>query len=103
VRFYRQEAIKYYTNILKKYHQYRKTILESLIPVLYENSDYLLCIKYCEELCKYPELYIKGIDYKARSLFKIRDIRSLEKLVQLEENAKLVSLKNYKELIGDAL
>jgi len=100
VRFYRQEAIKYYTDMLKTYHQHRKKILQKLIPVLYENSDYRLCIKYCEEICKYPELYVKSIDYKARCLFKIRDISSLEQLAQSETNNKMVSIKNFKELTG---
>jgi hypothetical protein len=100
VRFYRQEAIKYYTDMLKTYRQHRRKILDKLIPVLYENGDYRLCIKYCEEICKNPELYVKGIDYKARCLFKIRDIKSLEQLAQSEANIKTVSIKNYKELIG---
>lgn len=98
VRFYRQEAIKYYTFMLKKYHQHRKKILRKLIPVLYENSDYRLCIKHCEEIGKYPELYGKSVDYKARCLFKIRDIKTLEQLAESISSDDMVSIKNYKEL-----
>ncbi|MEA1949269.1 MAG: hypothetical protein U9N83_18460 [Thermodesulfobacteriota bacterium] len=98
VRFYRQEAIKYYSDLLKNYQQHRNAILAGLIPVLYENSDYKECIKYCEELYKDPELCSKSIEFKARCLFKIRDIRSLEQFMQKQRNSNLAAINNFIEL-----
>jgi hypothetical protein len=98
VRFYRQEAIKYYSDLLKNYQQHRNAILEGLIPVLYENGDYKECIKYSEELYQDPELSSKSIEFKARCLFKMRDIRTLEQFIQNQKNSNLVSINNFIEL-----
>lgn len=100
VRFYRQEAIKYYSNILENYQYFRKTILASLIPVLYENGDCRACVKCCEELYQDPEYHPISIEFKARCLFKTRDIKSLERFVQKEKHKNIVSINNFIEFHG---
>ncbi len=102
VRFYRQEAIRYYLGLLNNYQQYHQSILASLITVLYENGDYSACIKYCDELCD-TEYFPKSIEYKARCYFELRDIRSLKQLVQIETNSNFNSLNNFIEFHKDSV
>jgi hypothetical protein len=99
VRFYRQEAIKYYSDLLSNYQEHRKSILAGLISVIYENGDYRLCINYCKELAEDPELSFKSLEYIFRSLFKLRDIESLKELAQLKSNTYPELTEKYLELI----
>lgn len=98
VRFYRLEAIKYYSEILEKYSHYRKTILSSLIPVLYENGEYDKCVKYCEELYMDTDYYSLSVEFIARCLFQARDIKSLKRFIQKEKRSNITSINNYIEL-----
>ena len=97
VRFYRQEAIKYYSELLEKYSNYRKTILGSLIPVLYENGEYTKCVKYCKELYNDTDYYTLSAEFIARCYFSARDIKSLIRYTQKEYQKNIASINNYIE------
>lgn len=86
IHHFREEAIRYYSNILYNYSGHRNIILDCLIPVLYENGDYNLCISYCEELETHPKHAHHSREYKARCLFKQRDIDNLSLLTYKSSN-----------------
>lgn len=98
VNFYRKEAIKYYSDLLKNFQEHRDAILSSIIPVLYENGDYKECIQYCEKLYGVPELSTISIEFKARCLFRIRDIDTLKKFAQQEKQSKVLAINYFNEV-----
>ncbi len=103
VEFYRKEAIKHYNNLLNDYPDNRIIILTNLIAVLFENGDYETCIKYCKEAYNYPEFVSMSIEFKARCLFQLRDIKSLKKLATKEEVQNVSVLRDFMDMCKEEL
>ncbi len=98
INFYRKEAIKYYSDLLINFQEHQDAILSSIIPVLYEKGDYKECIQYCEMLYGSSELSINSIEYKARCLFRIRDMDSLKKFAQQEKQSNVPAINYFNEV-----
>ncbi len=103
VEFYRKEAIKYYNNLLKDYPSNRIIILSNLIAVLFESRDYEECIKCCEEIYNYPEFVSMSIEFNARCLFQLRDMKSLKKFVTWEKVQNVPMLSNFMNIHKEEL
>jgi hypothetical protein len=95
IKFYRQEAVKYYAHILQQYPQYRNAILQKFIPALYQNKEYARCLQYCEETRQEPELSSLSILYTARCLFNTRDMVSLKQFARQTSHSDVEAIKNF--------
>ncbi len=103
VKFYQQEAVKYYSYVLENYPQHRKAILEKFIPALYQTKDYAQCLEYCEEIQQDPELSSLSILYKARCLFSMRKISSLKQFAANVRDSNITTIDNFVKLSRLAL
>lgn len=95
IKFYRQEAAKYYAHILEHYPQERHVILQQFIPALYQNKDYNRCIEYCESVQQEPELTSLAVLYKARCLFDTRKIAELTQFARQMAQSGDNSMKDF--------
>ncbi len=103
VEFYRKEAIKYYKDLLVNYPENKNIIIANIIPVLFENSDYEECIKYCDEIGNDTEFISKSIEFKARCFFQSRKIGSLKRFAEKEVKSDVSAINNFIELYKEEI
>jgi hypothetical protein len=100
IKFYYQEAAKYYAYIVENYPERRKEVLKNMIPALYANREYEQCLEYCEEVQQDPELSRLALLYKAASLFGMRKIAALKQFVASVKDTDIPQIERFAKFSG---
>jgi tetratricopeptide (TPR) repeat protein len=97
VESYRAKAINIYEELLKFFPEHRRDIVYQLIPALYYNRNYDLCIKYCFEIEENDENFEHVRSFKARAFFALRDIPAL---IQIRNDIKDLTVHPLEKPLG---
>lgn len=101
IKFYRQEAVKYYAHLLKHYPDKRNQILQQFIPALYQNKEYERCLQYCEDIRQEtgdPTLRSLCQLYTARCLFDTRQMAALKQFARQAGDSDIPAMTNFLKL-----
>ena len=97
VESYRAKAIKIYEELLKEFPEHKRDIIYRLIPALYYNRNYDLCIRYCFEVEEGDENFEHARSFKTRAFFALRDIPAL---IQIRNDIKDLTVHPLEEPLG---